>query len=877
MMQPKALFTKITSRHGPLTKRFDLSSDGSLVKTANAQLSCGIYERIEIANLREFACELDKALPTQAFTYGVPYQESGTIVSEKGLEHPTGAISRTRNNFGWAKGPGIVMLDNDCGCPDDRSFDAFLREECSFLEEVDMLTRPSSSSFIQNTETKKLLTGLSNQRSYMLVDDARQIPRIGSVIDTYLWAAGYGRYEISSAGTALRRNIIDTCVWQPERLDFVGGAVCSKPLTQLSFHANFHPSDMPMLLSNQVQSPSKWLVDRAKTLQADTLEAIKPQLQVAREAYLARKISEYKERGLSEESSEHILRQAMDHFMLQGNFLLAMSDGTQVSVAEILANPTKYSGLRCCDPLEPDYRNDKRIAVIVVNSGTAPYVYSHAHGGTRYRLQRPTKSIQIYPGQSAKAADEISNFFAESKLLFDRGDAIVTVSDGGKGRQANSATIQYLAGTECSLVGYDNRSQKLTDRDLSDKTANLILSRAGQGVFPKLSGIITAPTMSADGRLIDTPGYDDLSKLLYVADPSDEPIKIPNRPSQEQIASAVSVLMAPFEDFPMDGTESRSALFAALLTAPVRSGLPTSPCFAFDAPTQGSGKTKLALCIGALATGRVEPLLPPPNDDDETRKKLATEILSAKQVVIFDNIERQLSSPVLAAFLTSPSWSDRILGSNAKVEGENRILVAITGNNLCVVGDLVRRTLTIRIDPKIEASEVWRREFPFDPLDHVINNRQKLVTAALTILQGFVQAGMPKGGVGNLASFEQWDKLIRQCVIWVSDQGYGKFCDPIKRLTESAINDPDHLKLRALLNAWHQNFGEEGMTVKQLIESIDMRPLITEVSADRSGYPDSRVFAGYLRKRLERIIDGLKLIRENGRANTSRWRVVACS
>src|SRR5574343_134265 len=169
MMQPKALFTKITSSHGPLTKRFALSSDGSLVKTANAQLSCGIYERIEIANLREFACELDKALPTQAFTYGVPYQESGTIVSEKGLEHPTGAISRTRNNFGWAKGPGIVMLDNDCGCPDDRSFDAFLREECSFLEEFDMLTRPSSSSFIQNTETKKLLTGLSNQRSYMLV------------------------------------------------------------------------------------------------------------------------------------------------------------------------------------------------------------------------------------------------------------------------------------------------------------------------------------------------------------------------------------------------------------------------------------------------------------------------------------------------------------------------------------------------------------------------------------------------------------------------------------------------------------------------------------------------------------------------------------
>lgn len=47
-----------------------------------------------------------------------------------------------------------------------------------------------------------------------------------------LYRGSYGYFAISRAGTLLKRTIVDTAVWQPERLDFVGGAVCTPPLKQ---------------------------------------------------------------------------------------------------------------------------------------------------------------------------------------------------------------------------------------------------------------------------------------------------------------------------------------------------------------------------------------------------------------------------------------------------------------------------------------------------------------------------------------------------------------------------------------------------------------------------------------------------------------------
>jgi hypothetical protein len=61
-----------------------------------------------------------------------------------------------------------------------------------------------------------------------------------------------------------------------------------------------------------------------------------------------------------------------------------------ISVREILANPDKFDGERFADPHDRDYRGDKRVAVVYANSHNTrwPYLFSHAHGGKNYRLDK---------------------------------------------------------------------------------------------------------------------------------------------------------------------------------------------------------------------------------------------------------------------------------------------------------------------------------------------------------------------------------------------------------------------------------------------------------------------------------------------------------
>jgi hypothetical protein len=451
---------------------------------------------------------------------------------------------------------------------------------------------------------------------------------------------------------------------------------------------------------------------------------------------------------------------------------------------------------------------------------------------------------------------------------------LLDVNQEGQTRILNTAGIKYLAGSVCNLVRHDQRSNKLKPTDLPDTVAQLIVGRGGKSIFRKLTGVISAPTMMSSGRIISMPGYDAETGLLFLDSRQVILPKIINRPNTTEIQAAYEELWFPVKDFPCDSDASRSCLLAALLTSVVRSCLPTAPAFGFDAPTQGSGKTKLAQCIAALGTGRVESLFPPPSDDEETRKKIATAMAKSRSVLIFDNMETQLKSPVLAALLTSRVWSDRLLGGNTEIEADNRMLVLITGNNLAPVGDIVRRLLTIRIDPQLEASEVWKREFAIDPLDYIVRNRQRLVASALTLLSGYFAAGRPKMTPGRLASFEEWDDLIRQPVVWLGQQGVADLCDPITSLTEAAASDPDAMRLADLANQWHSTFGTTGQSLNEVVCKSELREVLKDIATDRQGLLNSRILAAYLSKRVGKIVAGYRFERHNGRSNTSLWRVV---
>lgn len=147
-----------------------------------------------------------------------------------------GVCYRGKGMIEWCIGPGLWMIDYD---PEPgakpislKKFLAYLIEAVPELDGAGYVWFPSSSSHIINSETGEDLTGLRGFRVWFLVNDARGIPGAGEALLARLWLAGLGYIKVSKSGAMLKRTLVDGAVWQPERLDFAGGAACSRGLHQ---------------------------------------------------------------------------------------------------------------------------------------------------------------------------------------------------------------------------------------------------------------------------------------------------------------------------------------------------------------------------------------------------------------------------------------------------------------------------------------------------------------------------------------------------------------------------------------------------------------------------------------------------------------------
>ena len=229
--------TVVTAEYPPvLTKTYDLAEDGTLVKGTSAQLAAGQIEILELADLEALARVVLGLKKNQALVFGLPKdRKAKKLVTEARLDEVPGAIARTKDDFEWNPGPGYWMLDYDP--PDGQpsisreALVAALRQAVPALRGTPMLWMPSSSSYICRIGAEDL-TGLRGQRLYLVVDDARDIPRAGRALVDRLWLAGHGYMRVSSNGSLLPRTLVDAAVWEPNRLDFAAGASVGPGLEQ---------------------------------------------------------------------------------------------------------------------------------------------------------------------------------------------------------------------------------------------------------------------------------------------------------------------------------------------------------------------------------------------------------------------------------------------------------------------------------------------------------------------------------------------------------------------------------------------------------------------------------------------------------------------
>lgn len=312
-------------------------------------------------------------------------------------------------------------------------------------------------------------------------------------------------------------------------------------------------------------------------------------------------------------------------------------------------------------------------------------------------------------------------------------------------------------------------------------------------------------------------------------------------------------------DFPFVDTASRAHAVAAPLTAVVRELIdgPT-PLVAIDAPAPGSGKGLYAESCGILIAGTSPAVMSDTPNEEELRKRITAVLRDLSPVILLDNIGRRLASPTLAAALTAPIWKDRLLGQSQTVELPNRALWLATGNNLDFNNELVRRTIAIRLDARVDRP--WERSgFRHDPLIPWVRcHRHELVWALLVLVQHWRACGRPAWSGRAFGSFEAWSAVVGGILQAAGIEGFLANREEQYRRADSDTED-----WRAFVSAWWAKHGAVAVKTSDLHQLALADELLPSILAGVRGDSSERAVKTRLglalKQRRDRQIGGFFL------------------
>lgn len=414
---------------------------------------------------------------------------------------------------------------------------------------------------------------------------------------------------------------------------------------------------------------------------------------------------------------------------------------------------------------------------------------------------------------------------------------------------------------------------------------------------PTLRAVVEAPVLFRDGTILSRPGFHAESGLLLASSlkwrlpPKRKPGARIDPGQDEAIESACQVFRDLFwgpKRFSPASPEDYSAMVAAVLTALVKTECGAAPGTVVTAPIWGSSKGKFVDVVSIVKCGRRAPLMTMPcdrrgvADEGKLEDMLFAAMLDGSGLMFIDEVQRQLHSSTLRGLITSETYRARVKGVSKMAEVrpiDNQWIIA--GNNLVVSADDSRRWLRVYLDPQTD--QPHKRVFDRDCLVHAREHRTDIVWAALTLMQGYIMAGMPDQKV-RLGSFESWAALVPSCLVWAG------FANPIDTMRAWQEADPERMKLGALLEAWHLYIGTGSITAKALthelnqgppplpsrhggIEAMEaLRSVLDDICGELKGL-NSRMLGSYLSLRKNRRVGALRFVEDGKYQGAVKWRV----
>lgn len=440
-------------------------------------------------------------------------------------------------------------------------------------------------------------------------------------------------------------------------------------------------------------------------------------------------------------------------------------------------------------------------------------------------------AIVLRKGKSPEIVDQIAHHLRGARVsIYQRGGELVRplrgapAPDNGVARRADDALVlrplnaRWLAEQSERHIAF-KRPKIVTTIDANGNAAKILgyaaadlplkypeayLAR-GEWDEPVLRAVISAPTLLADGTILQKPGYDPGSGLLLDFDRAVFP-PVPENPTQEDAMSALKLFEHLLAGFPFVDDAARAVAISAMLTAVIRPSLHTAPLHVFDAPVAGTGKSMVATMAGVLATGHRPAMMSQGKSEEEDEKRLSTVMMEGDPVIILDNCERPVGGDFLCSALTELMVQARILGKSERTILPTTALIMATGNNMVIAGDMVRRAVICRMDAREERPEL--RKFEFNPVAELVARRPQLVVEALTALRAYKLANSPVT-LTPMGSFEDW-AWVRGTLVWC---GYADPADTREALFSA---EPQRAELAGVLNVWADVVGDRKIDVAEI-------------------------------------------------------------
>lgn len=362
-------------------------------------------------------------------------------------------------------------------------------------------------------------------------------------------------------------------------------------------------------------------------------------------------------------------------------------------------------------------------------------------------------------------------------------------------------------------------------RDAVPEAVSKYVFEQGYTMLPQSPEIIYTPLFTALGDMVVTPGYKPELNLLMAN--TNFQVSVPDIPTADDVEEAVRFLREevlcdfPFLDYNLEGIECREASEAnclAMLITPFMRRMVNgcTPVFFVAKPTPGTGGTLLGKLPMLIFDGAESAPMRYTQNEEEMQKALLSAIIETRSHLFFDDV-LDFNNRSLLQSITAQEIGGRELGVTRNISRPNLFNWVATGNNPHVRAEMERRICWIRLNAL--TPDIQKRRFKHDDFPgFVMQNRSLIISHILTLIQYWIDMGMPLYEERRRASFEDWSRKVGGVLMCAGVTGFLSNRPPM-------ASDMDETANRTFIKEWLKKFQFEQVSVHKLFDHALMMEL----------------------------------------------------